>query len=118
MDTDLVNRLDAKLVTMVQSYINLAQEKLDSYYQKLCPPAYAAAIILYPYYGQTILTKYFKGNPNAKKWLVEYKHSVKKLWEEDYQHIALKSSDTPSPSLTSTSRKERSEFETFLDSVI
>ncbi|KFG84205.1 putative transposase [Metarhizium anisopliae] len=118
MDTDLINGLDAKSVTMVRSHINLAWEKLDSYYQKLCPPAYAAAIVLHPFYGWTALAKDFKGNPNAKKWLVEYKHSVKKLWEEDYQHIALKSADTPSPSSTSTSRKERSEFETFLDSAM
>jgi hypothetical protein len=118
MDTDLVNGLDSKSVTMVRSHINLAWEKLDSYYQKLCPPSYAAAIVLHPCYGWTALAKHFKGNPNAKKWLVEYKHSVKKLWEEDYQHIALKSADAPSPSSTSTSRKERSEFETFLDSAM
>ena len=118
MNTDLVDGLDSKSVTMVQSHINLGWEKLDSYYQKLCPPVYASAIVLHPCYGWTALAKYFKGNPNAKEWLSEYKHSVKKLWEKDYQNMPLKSADAASSSSTSTSQKGRSEFETFLDSAM
>ncbi|EFZ04526.1 Ribonuclease H-like protein [Metarhizium robertsii ARSEF 23] len=118
INTDLVDGLDSKSVTMVRSHINLAWEKLDSYYQKLCPPAYAAAIVLHPCYGWAALAKYFKGNPNAKEWLAEHKHSVKKLWEKDYQNMPLKSAETASSSSKSTSHKRRSEFETFLDSAM
>jgi hypothetical protein len=117
MNTDLVDGLDSKSVTMVRNHINLAWEKLDSYYQKLCPPAYAAAIVLHPCYGWAALAKYFRGNPHAKEWLVEYKHSVKKLWEKDYRNLPLKSAESASSS-KSTSRKGRSEFENFLDSVM
>ena len=82
---------DSNSVTMVRSHINLAWQKLDSYYQKLCQPAYASAIVLHPCYGWAALAKYFKGNPHAEEWLSEYKHSVKKLWENDYQDMPLKS---------------------------
>ena len=93
----------------------MAWEKLDSYYQKLCPPAYAAGIVLHPCYGWAALAKYFKGNPNAMEWLSEYKYSVKKLWEKDYRDMPLESADAASQASTLTSRKERSEFERFLD---
>jgi hypothetical protein len=96
MNVDLVDGLESKSVNIVRSHINLAWEKLDSYYQKLCPPAYAAAIVLHPCYGWAALAKYFKGNPNAKEWLVEYQHSVKKLWEKDYQNMPLESPNTTS----------------------
>ena len=116
-NTDLVDGLDSNSVAMVRSHINLAWEKLDSYYQKLCPPAYASAIVLHPCYGWAALAKYFKGNPHAKEWLSEYKHSVKKLWENDYQNMPLKSAGASSAS-ASISYKVRSEFETFLDSAM
>lgn len=118
ISSDLVDGLDSNSVIMVRSHINLAWEKLDSYYQKLCPPAYASAIVLHPCYGWAALVRYFKGNPNAKEWLLEYKHSVKKLWEKDYQNMPLKSADSASLLSTSTFQKGRSEFEAFLDSAM
>lgn len=117
-NADLVDGLDPNSVTMVRSHINLAWQKLDSYYQKLCPPAYASAIVLHPCYGWAALARYFKGNPHAKEWLSEYKHSVKKLWEKDYQNLPLKpvcNQSFPSASIT---HRGRSEFETFLDSAM
>lgn len=117
-NADLVDGLDPNSATMVRSHINLAWEKLDSYYQKLCPPAYASAIVLHPCYGWAALAKYFKGNPHATEWLSEYKHSVKKLWEKDYRNIPLTPAGISSSASASTTYKERSEFETFLDSAM
>ncbi len=85
-EVDLFEGMDTKTRRILKVYLRLGYIHLRTYYEKMTPVAYAAAVIFHPCKKWRALERAWESLPRGQReWKTYYNKKLRALWEDEYQ---------------------------------